>query len=257
MIVLEHKIAVITGAASGIGRATALLFARHGAHVVCIDDQAADETLAAIHAEKMDARYIRADVADSAEVKAAAAQCAAWFDKVDILFNNAGRIRHETFEATTEETWAEMLAVNLTGEFLCARHLLPLMKKSGSASIINHASIDGALGNPCIAAYSAAKGGLIPLTHVMAHDLGKYNIRVNAISSGGIQVRRNATTASGAAPGASRIAVTPLQRLGTADEVAHVALFLAADWSSYVNGANIVVDGGRTGITQGTYHGYD
>ena len=256
-MLLKDKIAVITGAASGIGQATAMLFAHHGAKVICVDDQPARETLELLRQKKLDADCYHADVSNSEQIQAVARECGKTVPKVDILFNNAGRVRHQAFEATTEETWSEMIGVNLTGEFLCAKHFLPLMKKAGSGCIINHASIDGFLGNPAIAAYSAAKGGLIPLTHVMAHDLGKYNIRVNCISSGGIVTQRNVKAIGSGVAGQSRIAVTPLQRRGTAEEVAYVALFLAANWSSYVNGANIVVDGGRTAITQGTYHGYD
>ena len=257
-MVLKDKIAVITGTAVGIGQATALLFAREGAKVVCIDEKPSGETLALIKEQGFDAICHEADVADSKAVQRVAHDCERRFGKIDILFNNAGRVVRQSFEATSEELWHEMLDVNLTAEFLCSKHFVPLMKKAGAGAIINHASIDAFLGNPYIAAYSAAKGGLIPLTHVMAHDLGKYNIRVNAICSGGIPAPRKAlATKPGGVPGKSRIDVTPLQRAGTPEEVAYAALFLASHWSSFVNGASLVVDGGRTAITQGTYHGYD
>ena len=256
-MMLKGKVAVITGTSMGIGQATALLFAREGARVICMDTKPGDETLKLIRAENLDAVHYDADVSKSAQVQAVARECEKTVGKVDILFNNAGSVRHKTFEETTEEDWAEMIGVNLTGEFLCAKYFLPLLKESGAGSIINHASIDGVLGNPYIVAYSAAKGGLIPLTHVMAHNLGQYNIRVNCISSGGIVAARNAVAKGSGPPGQSRIVVTPLQRKGSPDEVAKVALFLASDLSSFVNGANIVVDGGRTVVTQGTYHGYD
>ena len=123
------------------------------------------------------------------------------------------------------------------------------MKRAGSGAIINHASIDAILGNPGIAAYSAGKGGVLPLTRVMAHDLAKYNIRVNSISTGGIR-NPNGTMSKA---DESRITVTPMARMGTAEDVARVALFLASDLSSYVSGANIVVDGGRTATTHGCY----
>lgn len=257
-MVLKGKIAVITGTATGIGQATAILFAREGAQVVCIDNQSSDETLARIRAEGRDAVSYRADVSDTDAIRDVARDCERRYGKVDILFNNAARIVRESFERTSEALWQEMLDVNLTGPFLCSKHFVPLIEKAGGGSIINHGSIDGFLGNPAIAAYSAAKGGLIPLTHVMAHDLGKYNIRVNCICSGGITVARNAQPAKpGGVPGKSRVDVTPLQRAGTPEEVGYAALFLASPWSSFVNGASLVVDGGRTGITQGTYHGYD
>src|SRR5689334_25369827 len=228
-MLLKDRIAVITGTATGIGRATAILFAREGAKVICVDNKPGDETLALLREEKLNATHYHADVSNSAQVQAVVRECERTVDKVDILFNNAGSIVHQTFEATTEEVWAEMIGVNLTAEFLCAKYFLPLMKKSAAGSIINHASIDGLLGNPYIAAYSAAKGGLIPLTHVMAHDLGKYNIRVNSIASGGIVAARNAVAQGSGPPGQSRISVTPLQRKGNPEEVASVALFLASD----------------------------
>jgi NAD(P)-dependent dehydrogenase (short-subunit alcohol dehydrogenase family) len=124
------------------------------------------------------------------------------------------------------------------------------MKRACGGAIINHASIDAILGNPGIAAYSAAKGGVLPLTHVMAHDLAKYQIRVNSISTGGIRTPGAAISRQEEA----RMAVTPAARLGTAEDVAGVALFLATELSSYVNGANIVVDGGRTATTHGCYN---
>lgn len=252
-MLLQNKVAVITGAASGIGKATAMLFAREGAKVICIDinDKLGRETVDLIRQEKLDVSYYHADVANSEQVKAAARECEKTLDKVDILFNNAGRTATQTFEATTEETWAQMVGIHLTGVFLCSKYFLPLMKKAGAGSIINHASVDAFLGNPSIVAYSAAKGGLIPLTHVMAHDLGKYNIRVNSLSTGNILT---AMSVGKEVARQARVSVTPLQRTGTAEEVAYVALFFALPWSSFVNGANLVVDGGRTGITQGCYN---
>lgn len=250
-MLLQERIAVITGAASGIGQATALVFARHGASLFCIDDRPCDETLALLREEKADVVAHRADVTDPAQVRSAMAECEQKFGRVHVLFNNAGRSLKHSFENTSEDDWDSMIRSNLNSVFLCAKYFLPLIKAAGSGSIINHASVDAILGNPSLAAYSAAKGAQIPLTHVMAQDLGKYRIRVNAISTGGITTGMT----SGQTNYQTRIAVTPLGRMGTADEVAHVVLFLASDWSSYVSGANIIIDGGRTTITQGTYHG--
>ena len=246
-MLLKDKIAVIIGNSYGIGRVTAALFASEGARVVCIDDSRDGWTPG--DAAVADAPHFIADAADAKAVAAVAAQCESQFDRVDILFNLAGRAIKQSFEATTEATWNQMIARNLSAMFLCSQQFLPLLKKSAAGAVINHASIDGVLGNPSLAAYSAGKGGVIPLTHVMAHDLGKYGIRVNCISTGGIR-----DGAGAARPGdASRIRVTPQRRTGTPEDVAGVALFLACKWSSYVNGANIVVDGGRTTITQGCY----
>jgi NAD(P)-dependent dehydrogenase (short-subunit alcohol dehydrogenase family) len=239
-MLLENKIVVVTGNPYGIGRVSAALFEHEGATVITIDDSR--DGWAAPQAPQF-----RADVCDPDAVAAVVAECAKSAGRVDVLFNLAGRAVKQTFENTTASTWNQMIARNLSAAFICSQHFLPLMKKSPAGVVINHASIDGFLGNPSLAAYSAAKGGVIPLSHVMAHDLGKYGIRVNSISTGGIRD-------GGARPeDTSRVRVTPLRRTGTPHDVACVALFLASDLSSYVNGANIVVDGGRTVITQGCY----
>ena len=249
-MLLEHKIAVIAGDAYGVGYATALLFMREGARVVLIDDQAEPARETSQQATSQQVQFIHADVTNSDQVRSAVQACEQRFAKVHILFNVAGRhpIR-QSFRDTTEETWGSMLNRNLTSVFLCSKYFLPLMKRAGAGAIINHASIDAVLGNPSIAGYSAAKGGVLPLTHVMAHDLAEFNIRVNSISTGGI---RNSNTPPSHVDDA-RIAVTPAGRMGTAQDVAKVALFLASDLASYVNGANIVVDGGRTATTHGCY----
>ena len=147
--------------------------------------------------------FIEADISKSDDVRLMAEKCGSFTKTIDILFNNAGYSIKSRFEETTEEQWAEMLDVLLTGTFLCSKYLLPLMKASGAGSIVHHASLDAILGNPLLAAYSVAKGGIVPLTHVMAHDLAKYKIRVNCICSAGIR-----TPFTG--PGhEARMAVTP------------------------------------------------
>jgi len=254
-MLLKDKVAVITGAASGIGRATAELFAREGAKVVCTDinDTLGQQVVASLCKRDCEATYFHMDVTNPVQIRAVADACDKQHGLVDVLFNNAGRWSRQNFEATTEDDWQEMVGVNLTGAFVCSKYFLPLMKKAGAGSIINHASIDGILGNPAIAAYSAAKGGLIPLTHVMAHDLGKYHIRVNSLATGGISTASREKAEASGMPHEARIALTPLQRWGTPEEAANVALFFASDMASFVNGATLVVDGGRTAITQGTY----
>ena len=244
-MLLTNKIVVITGNPYGIGRESASLFELEGARVICVDD--VDEGWASDGGIKRGRPDFLADVANAKAVAAVVAHCEATVERVDILFNLAGRATKQRFETTTEETWNQMLARNLTAAFICSQQFLPLMKQGSNATIINHSSIDAFLGNPSIAAYSAAKGGLLPLTHVMAHDLAKYAIRVNCISTGAIRD-------GDARPGDdARVKVTPLGRTGTPQDVANVALFLASALSTYVNGANIVVDGGRTTITQGCY----
>ena len=246
----KGKTAVIAGDAWGLGHVTALMFAREGAEVICIDDNTEMKDARLLRMDEFELPYFHADVTDAAQVRAVASALEKTLAKVDILFNVAGRdpIR-QTFEKTTYEAWVTMIGRNLSSAFLCAHAFLPLMKRAGSGSIINHGSIDGVLGNPSIAAYSAGKGGLLPLTHVMAHDLGKYNIRVNCISSSGPRKSPIAVTPVDKA----RVAVTPLGRQGTPQDVAPVVLFLASDAAAYVSGANIVVDGGRTATTHGCY----
>jgi len=248
-MLLKGKIVIIAGDAFGIGHATAILFVREGAKVLCIDNKAGMENASTIRIGKLELPYYYADLTQAAQVQVAVRSYEKVLPKLDILFNVAGKVLKQSFEATTEETWSAMIGSNLTSGFLCSKYFLPLMKRAGSGTIINHASIDGFLGNPSLAAYSAAKGGLLPLTHVMAHDLAKYNIRVNSISTAGI---RNSTAATSAMDEA-RVAVTPSARMGTPADVAHVALFLASDGAAYVNGANIVVDGGRSVTTHGCY----
>jgi NAD(P)-dependent dehydrogenase (short-subunit alcohol dehydrogenase family) len=248
---LKGKTALITGGGSGIGRATASLFAREGAHVVCVDinSDRGLETVSMIKEWDKEALFIEADVSASNQVLSMAKKCKESLSQLDILFNNAGEAIWESFEMTTERTWLKMLETNLSSIFFCSINLLPLMRKCKRGTIINHASIDAIMGNPHLAAYSAAKGGIIPLTHVMAYDLAKYNIRVNCLCTGGIPTAIN----SGVAGLMDRlVSATPAGRLGVVEEVASTVLFLASDDSSYVNGATIVVDGGRTTITPGT-----
>jgi NAD(P)-dependent dehydrogenase (short-subunit alcohol dehydrogenase family) len=252
---LKGKTAVITGSSSGIGRATAILFAREGALVVCVDvdEKGGRETVETINQYKQKALFIQTDVSNVEEVQRMAQRCEKSLKQVDILFNNAGYAIWQGFEATTEDTWSKMVGTNLTGVFLCSKYLLPLIKVAGGGSIINNASIDGLLGNPQVAAYSASKGGIIPLTHVMAHDLAKYNIRVNCLCTGGIDTAITDLLAKEVSSEALQklVTATPMKRMGTPDEVANTVLFLASDESSFVNGSTLVVDGGRTAITPG------
>jgi NAD(P)-dependent dehydrogenase (short-subunit alcohol dehydrogenase family) len=244
-LLLANKTVVITGNPYGIGRASAALFASEGARVLCVDDSRQGWGSAG-GSETAPPHFI-ADVTDPDALAAVVSACESMLERVDVLFNLPGRAVKQSFEMTTQATWNEMIGRNLSAAFVCSQRFLPLMKRSPGGSIIHHASIDGFLGNPSLAAYSAAKGGVIPLTHVMAHELGRYGLRVNCISTGGIR------DGSARPEDGSRVQVTPLARMGTPEDVARVALFLASDLSSYVNGANIVVDGGRSVVTQGCY----
>src|SRR6185312_8309506 len=193
-------------------------------------DNAEMKDVRVLRMDEFELPYFHADVSDAAQVRAVANTCEQTLAKVDTLFNVAGRdpIR-QTFEKTTHEAWVTMIGRNLSSAFLCSQAFLPLMKKAGAGSIIIHGSIDGVLGNPSIAAYSAGKGGLLPLTHVMAHDLGKYNIRVNCISTAGPRK----TTVPQTPLEESRVAFTPLRRQGTVMDIAPLVLFLASDGASF------------------------
>ena len=204
---LEGKHAVVTGAASGVGRATSLLFAREGAAVACVDIDAemGEETAAMIRAEGGEALFVETDLTDPSSIDAMARACMDWRQVIHVLFNNAGVAERAEFEDIALEDWNRQIAVNLTAPFLCSQKLLPALKAAEGAAIIHHGSIDGVLGNPTLVAYSASKGGVQPLTHVMGFWLARHGIRVNCINSGalreskqGIPVRLNRDNRAGA-----------------------------------------------------------
>jgi NAD(P)-dependent dehydrogenase (short-subunit alcohol dehydrogenase family) len=258
---LAGKNAVVIGAGSGAGRATSLLFAREGAAVACVENDTAmgEETAALIRTEGGDAIFIECDLAHSAAIEGMARSCMAWRDTLHVLFNNTVLTEPAEFEDISLEDWNRQIAVNLTAPFLCSQKLLPALKAAGGAAIIHHGSIDGVLGNPTLTAYSAAKGGLKPLTHVMGHWLAGHDIRVNCINTGllrsgedGIPAR-GTTLSRNPADEQRKIQATPLARAGRFEEAAEAALFLATEESSYINGSIITLDGGRTGLTPGTF----
>ena len=256
---LEGKNAVITGAAAGVGRAACLLFAREGAAIACVDSHAemGVQTAQMVRAQGGEAIFIEADPSDPTAIDHMAKACLDWRSVLHALFNNAAVAAPTEFEHISLDDWNAQLAVNLTAPFRCSQKLLPGLKVAGGAAIVHHGSIDGVLGNPSLVAYSAAKGGLQPLTHIMGFSLARYGIRVNCINSGALRnskqgIPLSVARATRPMSDAQRRA-TPMARPAFVEEAADAALFLASDESLYINGSVITLDGGRSGITLGTF----
>ncbi|MHA2206866.1 MAG: SDR family NAD(P)-dependent oxidoreductase [Candidatus Thorarchaeota archaeon] len=247
---LEGKVVVITGVSAGIGRATALLFAREGATVIGADinEIGGSDVEVAIQCENGVGNFVKADVSNQEDVINLFSK-AEEHGGVDVLFNNAGVEVVKSLIDTTEEEWDRSVSVNLKSVYLCIKHALPQMEKKGKGVIINNSSVAGLVGS-FSPSYSAAKGGIIALTKALAVDLGPNNIRVNCICPGAIETpmldRVIEMQGDPAKVRARRIMNYPLGRFGTPEEVANTALFLASDESSFVTGAIIAVDGGFT-----------
>ncbi|WP_416374846.1 SDR family NAD(P)-dependent oxidoreductase [Maricaulis sp.] len=249
MFSLAGKSAIITGGASGIGRASAVLFAQAGASVmVCDRSDSVEETVETIRAEGGDARSLVMDAGSEADVKAAVAEAVNAFGRLDIAFANAGITGGlpEFFE-TTEQTWADVLRVNLIGPFLAIKHAAPQIIQAGGGSIICTASVAGLRHGAGPVAYSASKAGVINLVQHACQSLLGTNVRVNAICPGLTEtgMTKPLYDQVRAAGKENRIGqLNPLQRGGEPEEIAAMALFLASPASSYVNGQAIPVDGG-------------
>ena len=247
---LHGKTAIITGGAGGIGRATALLFAREGALVSIVDlnQEAAADLVTEISAGGGHAIFERADVTRSADCRRVIEHTTKQFGDVHILFNNAGIIQRASVIDISEEDWDQVMAVNVKSVFLMSREVIPLMAKAGGGAIINTASGWGLAGGARAAAYCASKGAVVLLTKAMAIDHGGHNIRVNCICPGDTDTAmlRGEARQLGEAEDKflSDSAKRPLGRIGTADEIAQAALYLASDASSFVTGTALVVDGG-------------
>ncbi len=247
---LQGKVAVVTGAASGIGRASARLFAREGAKVLAVDREASalEETLAGVRADGGAAIGFAADVADEAAVKAYIAKALEAFGGLDAIYANAGISGGlvPLFEQTVEH-WNEVLRVNLIGPFLAIKHAAPHMVASGRGSIVLTASVAGlrasAGGNP----YSASKAGVISLAQTSANSLAGTGVRVNAVCPGLIETGMTKPIFDHARERGTQGKIgqlNPLRRAGAPAEIAAMALFLASDEASYVNGQAFAVDGG-------------
>ena len=247
---LDGKSALITGGGGGIGRATALAFAREGARVAVADvvEEVARETVAQVNAAGGQAISLSGDVSRDADVRAMIDAVVGTYRRLDCAFNNAGiagwhvdAILKKTAE-WSEEAFDRMIAVNLKGVWLCMRHELPQMQAQGSGAIVNTGSIAGLVGLPNSSAYVAAKHGVIGLTKTAALEYAESNIRVNAVCPG--YIKTPMTEPSMRLRGEAILAQTPLKRMGNPEEIAEMVVWLCSERASYVSGAAYNVDGG-------------
>ena len=242
---LEGRVALVTGAASGIGKGIAVAFASEGADVIVVDkatDEEAADVIDAVKGHGRDALFVGADVSDEGSVRAMADQALGHFGRVDILVNNAGIFTEFLLEDMPVEDWDRVVNTNLRGTFLCTRFLIGQMLERGNGRIINIASQLGQIGGGAVAHYSASKAGVIGLTKALAREVSKRGVLVNAIAPGPIQTPlldsetdewRNA-----------KLAELPIGRFGTVDEVTPTAVLLASDDGSYYVGQTLGPNGG-------------
>ena len=248
---LQDKVAVITGAASGIGRETAALFASEGAQVVAVDvnDTEGEQTVQTILEEGGQALYVHADVSLSSDCEGMINQAESAFGKLDILFNNAGIMDSRDDDAvnTSEEVWDLTMQINLKGVYLGCKYGIPALRRNGGGSIINTASFVALLGaaTPQLA-YTASKGGVLAMTRELAVVHARENIRVNALCPGPLHTEMLMKFLDTEEKKQRRLVHVPLGRFGQAREMAQAALYLASDESSYVTGSEFTVDGGIT-----------
>lgn len=240
---LENKVVIITGAGSGIGKETALLFAKEGAKVVVADvnEKGGEETVAEIK-RNGDGFFFKLDVSNREQSKQMAKTVLEKYGKIDVLINNAGIVQDAFVSKMTEQQWDKVIDINLKGVFNCIQAVVDIMMKQGSGVIINTSSIVGLNGNVGQVNYSATKAGLIGMTKTLAKELGKKGIRVNAVAPGFI-----ATPMTAAVPEKILEMMkekTPLRRLGKPEDIANAYLYLASDEANFVNGAVLSVDGG-------------
>ena len=240
---LEGKVALISGAASGIGAATARLFAREGSGVVIADIQ--EDKGQAVAREIVDsggrALFIKLDVTVEEEWRRAVKRTVDEFGKLDILVNDAGISQIDKVEELSKEGWDAVMGVNAKGTFLGTKHAIPAMRKAGGGSIVNISSGAGLVGNPDGAGYGASKGAVRIFTKATAVQYAADGIRANSIHPGPID-----TPMLHSSPGDAQDRDLPMKRRGTADEIAYGVLYLASNEASYVTGAELAIDGGRT-----------
>jgi NAD(P)-dependent dehydrogenase (short-subunit alcohol dehydrogenase family) len=249
---LAGKVAIVTGGANGMGRATALLFSREGANVIIGDVDPAAGASAEAEAKAAGGQlcYRHCDVSKEADLASLVAHAEATFGKLDTIFNNAGIEQPVTPSAdVTEELFDRVIGINLKGTFFGCKHALPALLRNGGGTIVNNSSVSAFANVGGNISYAASKGAVMSLTRVLAIEYAGRNIRVNAINPGVIDtdmnLRNKARSADAVGWTERSLAVTPMGRMGTGLEIAETVLYLASDQSSFVTGIGLLIDGGR------------
>ncbi|MFD2173988.1 glucose 1-dehydrogenase [Rhodobacter lacus] len=244
----DGKVVLITGATAGIGRATALAFAKRGARLVIGDmAEAAEETAAACRDLGTEAVYLKTNVSETADVQALVNLADSRFNGLDVAFNNAGILpATKPLADVTEAEFDRILAVDLRGVFLSMKYEIPLMLRSGGGAIINTSSVAGVVADPGMAPYAAAKHGVAGLTRAAALDYATQNIRINALAPGLIETPMTQRWLADPEISASLMANSPMKRAAKPEEIAATVLLLASPGATFVNGAVFVADGGQT-----------
>lgn len=243
---LDNKVAIITGGADGIGKAGAIRFAHEGAMVIIWDmnEEKGKETVSLIETQGGKALFVKVNTASFQEVEAATQKAVEKFGKIDILINNAGITRDATLKKMTPEQWQQVIDVNLTGVFNCAKCVSSVMVDKGYGRIINTSSVVALYGNFGQTNYVATKAGVIGMTKTMARELGRKGVTVNAVAPGFIATEMVKKMPEDVLKAME--AKVPVGRLGLPEEIASAYLFLASEEAAYINGTTLSVDGGIT-----------
>ena len=246
---LDNKIALVVGGSTGIGRATAVAFAKAGAKVVVASrgEEQGQETVELVQQTGTEGLFIQTDVSDKNSIKHLIAQTINRYGRIDAAFNNAG-IEGKTapLVETDEDDFDAIINVNLKGVYLCLKYQIAAMLKTGGGAIVNTASIGGVIGFPNTAIYCASKHGVIGLTKTAALELAKSNIRINAIAPGAVQTDLLNRMSGGESAAEAIAEAIPNGRISSPDEISGAVIWLCSDEASYVNGHTLVIDGGFT-----------